>query len=69
MSELTGIAEQLDILIKLSVVKIVEDKEFREQVKILKQVGFSPKKIAELTGKTANNVSVTLNSLNRKTKT
>lgn len=68
MNDLKEIAEKLDLLIKLSVVKIIEGKEFQDQVRILSQVGIPPKKIAELTGKSANNVSVTLNNLKNKSK-
>jgi hypothetical protein len=68
MNELKEISEKLDLLIKLSFAKFLEDKDFNEQVRTLNQVGVPPKTIAELTGKTANNVSVTLNKIKKKNK-
>jgi hypothetical protein len=68
MSELSEISEKLEILIKLSVAKYIDGKEFSDQVRVLNQIGFSPKRISEITGKTANNVSVTINNLKKKSK-
>jgi len=59
------IIKKIDILIKFSALNIIYGKDFREQVKILAKVGLTPKEIADLTGKTANNISVTLNKIKR----
>lgn len=61
------IIEKLNVLVKLNALNLLKDKEFREQVRILSEIGLQPKGIAELLGKTPNNVRVTL-SLIRKEK-
>lgn len=60
--------KKLDTLIKVNTSMLVEGKEFREQVQLLTNLGLTPKEIADVTGKTANNVSVTLNQLKKKKK-
>lgn len=65
---------KLDILIKLTAVNIVQNKDFKEQVRLLSSIGLQPKEIADILGKTSNNVRVTLSTLRkekkkRKTKT
>lgn len=61
------ILERLNMLVKLSALNFIRDKDFREQVIILSEIGIQPKDIAEILGKTPNNVRVTL-SLIRKEK-
>lgn len=67
MSDEVGYAiiEKLNLLIKLSALSFLKDKEFKEQVRVLADVGLPPKEIAELLGKTANNVRVTLSTMRR----
>jgi DNA-directed RNA polymerase specialized sigma24 family protein len=60
-----AIIEKLNLLIKLSALSFLKDKEFKEQVRVLADVGLPPKEIAELLGKTANNVRVTLSTMRR----
>lgn len=62
---------KLDILVRLTGAMLTEGKSGTEQIKLLAQSGLRPKDIAGITGKTANNVRVTLNyirSLKKKKK-
>lgn len=59
------ILEKLDILVKLTVLNTIKDKEYKDQVKLLSSVGFQPKEIADMLGKTANSVRVTLFKLRK----
>lgn len=63
------IAEKLDVLVKLTAYNLVKDSEFKEQVRILSESGLQPKEIADLLGKTPNNVRVTLSGLRKEKKT
>jgi len=54
------ISKNLEILVKLSAANTIKDHSFKEQVRILSLVGFKPREIAKLVGKSANNVRVTL---------
>lgn len=58
---------KIDLVIKLLAYGLIKDKEYRDQVSILSNIGLQPKEIAVILGKTANNVNVTL-SLIRKAK-
>ncbi len=60
------LADKIDLLIRINAAKVIEDKEFSEQIKVLSQVGLKPAEIAEITGKTANNVRVMQNYLKKK---
>lgn len=63
------ILEKLDILVKLTLLNIVKDKDLKEQVRLLSSVGLRPKEIASLLGKSANNIRATLSQIRkRKTK-
>lgn len=53
------------MLIKLTAANVIQGKSLKEQVRLLSIVGFKPKQIAQLTGKTANNIRVTLNWIKR----
>ena len=57
---------KIDIMTKLLGVIAIKDKSFREQVKLLSDAGLQPSEIAELTGKTSNDVSVTKANLKKK---
>jgi len=59
------ILEKLDLLVKLTTLSIVKDKDFKEQVKLLSSVGFKPKEIADLLGTTPNSVRVTLSRIRK----
>jgi len=60
------IIDRLNILIKLSALNILNDKEFKEQVRILSNIGLKPKEMAEILGKTPNNVRVMLSYVRKK---
>jgi predicted transcriptional regulator len=53
----------MDTIIRLLVLNAVEGKQLKDQVSILSSFGFQPKQIAEMLGKTPNNVSVILHRL------
>jgi len=57
--------EKIDVLVRLSALNIIKDKEYTEQVKLLSSVGLQPKEIADLLGKTPNSVRVTLSRLRK----
>ena len=57
--------EKIDVLVRLSALNIIKDKEYTEQVELLSSVGLQPKEIAELLGKTPNSVRVTLSRLRK----
>jgi hypothetical protein len=59
------ISKKLDIIIKLLGIQIVKDMNFREQVQLLYNTGLQPKEIAEITGKTENNIRVTLHLIKK----
>lgn len=59
---------KLDTVIKLLAIQSIGDKGYREQVKLLDSIGLQAKDIAELTGKTANNVKVTLHLIRKSKK-
>lgn len=62
------INDKLDKLVKLLGIQALEGKDISEQFEMLSNVGFQPKEIAEITGKTNNQVSVTLSKLKNKKK-
>jgi len=57
------IISRLDVLVRLSAASLIEGKSATEQIKILAKAGLQPKDIANITGKTPNNVRVTLSLL------
>jgi hypothetical protein len=67
-SEIEPLEKKLDILVRLFAMEAVRGREFREQVRILNQAGLQPKEIGELLNKSPNNISVTLNLMNKKPK-
>lgn len=56
---------KLDLLVKLTAANAVDGKDFKDQVRLLSSVGLMPKEIADILGKSPNNVSVTLNYLKK----
>ena len=59
---------KLNTVIKLLAIQAIGNKEYRQQVKLLDSMGLPPKEIAALTGKTANNVNVTLHLIRKSKK-
>lgn len=59
------ILKKMNLLVKLSAAQFADGKDFKEQVRVLSSVGLSPKEIAGVLGKTANNVSVMLNYIKK----
>lgn len=68
MSEdvLKSIDNRLHTITKLIAMDVVKGRSFRDQVKLLHDLGMQPTEIADCLGKTANNVSVTLHSFKKK---
>ena len=62
------IEKKLNTVIKLLAMQAIGDKEYRQQVTLLDAMGFQSKEMAELTGKTANNVKVTLHHIRKSQK-
>lgn len=60
------ILKELKSIKKLLAMQAVKDKDFREQVVSLNSLGFQPKEIGEMTGKTANAVSIALHRIKKK---
>jgi hypothetical protein len=58
--------EELLTIKKLLALTAIKDKSFKDQVKLLSDVGLSPSEIAEITGKNTNLVNVTKHSLKKK---
>lgn len=67
-SKLDTLASKLDSLTKLLAFNIIKDKTVTEQVDILTKAGLRPKEIAEIIGKTENQVYVTQSNLRKKKK-
>lgn len=59
------ILEKLNMMVKLSAFSLLKGREFKEQVWILSEIGLQPKEIAEMLGKTANHVRVTLSMIRK----
>lgn len=62
------IIDRLDILIKLTAANVIRDKSLKDQVSLLSSVGLQPKEIADILGKTSNNIRVTLSMINKERK-
>jgi len=62
------ILDRLNVLIKLTLLGFLKDMEFKEQVRILVTIGLKPKEIAEILGKTPNNVRVMLSYIRKEKK-
>jgi len=68
VSDSRVIIEKLNLLVRLKVAEMIHGRPFLEQVALLSNAGMQPKDIAEVLDKTANNVSVALNSIKKKKK-
>ncbi len=62
------ISKKLDIITKLLATQLIQEKDYREQAQLLNNIGMQPKDIASLTGKTVNNVTVTLHLMKKNSK-
>jgi len=62
------INKKLDIITKLLATQLIQEKDYREQAQLLNNIGMQPKDIASLTGKTVNNVTVTLHLIKKNSK-
>ena len=68
LKQFERLKDDLNIIKKLIAIKIIEDKEYRDQVTLLHMAGLRIKEIAEITGKTENNVTVTLHLIKKSKK-
>ena len=59
------ILEKLNLLVKLGAFSLLKDREFKEQVWILSEIGLQPKEIAKMLRKTPNHVRVTLSMIRK----
>jgi len=62
------IDRKLDLITKLFACELINNKEYRDQVKLLDKIGFQPKEIAGIVGKSSNNVNVTLHLIRKSKK-
>ncbi len=60
------IVTKLDTLIKLTALNALRGRELKEQVLILDRMGYQPKEIAEILGKTPNHISVALYEIRKR---
>lgn len=58
--------EKIERITKLLAATAVQGKSFREQVKLLSDVGLTPSEISEITGKDVNTISVTKTLMKKK---
>lgn len=59
------IITKLNTLIKLAAISALRGRELKEQVAILDRMGYQPKEIAEILGKTPNHIRVALHALRK----
>lgn len=59
------ITRKMDSLAKLLALNIIKDKTVNEQVETLRKAGFRPIEIADLLGKSPNQINVTINLLEK----
>lgn len=59
------VLNELKSIKKLLALQSVKDKDFKEQVLLLNSVGFQPKEMGEILGKTANSVSIALHRVKK----
>jgi DNA-directed RNA polymerase specialized sigma24 family protein len=67
--QFSTINNRLETLVMLLSAQLIEGKDYRDQVKILYGVGLSYRDIAKLTGKTENNIKVTIHLIKKSQKT
>jgi hypothetical protein len=59
------LAEKLDTLIQLVCTALTENKQQKQQIRILTLAGIGPSKIAALLGTTANSVKVSISNMRK----
>jgi len=63
--QLKILSDKLDVIINLMGTQLIRDREYRDQVILLHNSGLDFATIAKLTGKTANNIKVTLHLIKK----
>jgi predicted Rossmann fold nucleotide-binding protein DprA/Smf involved in DNA uptake len=64
----TEILKELQQIKRLLVILCIKEQPQKEKIKILSNVGFQPKEIADLIGTTAHTVSVILSNIKKEAK-
>lgn len=64
-SQFEILIRDMEIIIKLLGADMIKGKEYRDQVMLLHNAGIDIQSIADLTGKTKNNVTVTLHLIKK----
>jgi len=62
------IVSKLDSVLKILAINATQGKNLKEQVALLNSLGFQPRQIADMLGKTPNHISVTLHDLRKEKK-
>lgn len=62
------INKKIDTIVRLMILNLIQDKEFKEQVRILSFSGFQPKEIAGFLRKTPNAIRIALTRLRKEKK-
>jgi len=65
VEQFNQLSNKMDTIIKLLAVNLIEGKAFKDQVSLLSDFGFQPKQIADIVGKSPNNVRVTLHGIRK----
>jgi hypothetical protein len=65
VEQFNQLSSKMDTVIKLLAVNLVEGKGFKDQVSLLSAFGFQPKQIADILGKSPNNVRVMLHGIRK----
>lgn len=60
------LSEKMDIIIRLLALNTVGGKQLRQQVLMLSSLGFQPKQIADVLGKTPNHIRVILHEIRKR---
>jgi DNA-directed RNA polymerase specialized sigma24 family protein len=63
--QFSEINKKLSLIIKLLATEAIKDKDYRKQVELLSVANLPMKDIADLTGKSVNNVKVTLHHIRK----
>lgn len=64
--QFNSIDRKLDLVVNLLAAQMIQGKDYRQQLEFLDAVGMKTKVIALLTGKSENNVKVTLHLIKKK---
>jgi len=59
------LSDKMDTIIRLLALNAVEGKDLKNQVSILSSFGFQPKQIADMLGRTSNQIRVILHRVRR----